>query len=148
ATADSSTLLQSRATARGVNARIARASSTDLPRMWSQTRRALRAELLTYLACARTRTGRAWPSWSAAAALLAGASSAAVALALGALLALALALGASSPPASALLAALLAAALLGAALLAASASGTLASASVLSVLSVSSAIQFLVLAAL
>src|SRR4051794_35629770 len=58
ATADSSSLLQSRATARGVKARIARASSTDLPRMWSQTRRALRAEVRTYLAWART-TGAA-----------------------------------------------------------------------------------------
>ena len=40
------------------DARIARASSTDLPRMWSQTRRALRADVRTYLACART-TGAA-----------------------------------------------------------------------------------------
>src|SRR6185503_6199590 len=56
AIADSSSLLQSRATARGVCARIARASCTDLPRMWSHTRRALRAEVRTYLACARTRT--------------------------------------------------------------------------------------------
>ena len=45
--------------ARGVSARIARASSTDLPRMWSQTRRALRAEVRTYLACARTSGARA-----------------------------------------------------------------------------------------
>src|SRR6185503_17852183 len=56
AIADSSTLLQSRATARGVCARIARASCTDLPRMWSHTRRALRAEVRTYLAWARTST--------------------------------------------------------------------------------------------
>ena len=58
AIADSSSLLQSRATARGVNARIARASGTDLPRMWSQTRRALRADERTYLAWARTTTRR------------------------------------------------------------------------------------------
>ena len=43
---------------RGAKARIARASSTDLPRMWSQTRRALRADVRTYLAWART-TGAA-----------------------------------------------------------------------------------------
>src|SRR5213595_8374 len=54
ATAESSSLLQSRAIARGVRARIARASSTDLPRMWSHTSRALRAEDRTYLAWART----------------------------------------------------------------------------------------------
>src|SRR5947209_14226216 len=58
AIADSSSLLQSRATARGVWARIARASITVLPRMWSQTSRALRAEERTYFAWART-TGAA-----------------------------------------------------------------------------------------
>src|SRR5436305_8191212 len=42
ATADSSSLLQSRATVRGVWERIARASSTVLPRMWSQPSLALR----------------------------------------------------------------------------------------------------------
>src|SRR5437588_11389481 len=55
--ADSSSLLQSRAAARGAKSRIARASSTDLPRMWSQTRRALRADERTYLAWARTTGG-------------------------------------------------------------------------------------------
>src|SRR5579875_2550547 len=60
ATADSSSLLQSRAIALGVTARIARASSTDLPRMWSHTSRALRALERTYFACART-TGAGSP---------------------------------------------------------------------------------------
>ncbi len=41
------------ATPRGVKARMARASATSLPRMWSQTSRALRAEVRTYLAWAR-----------------------------------------------------------------------------------------------
>src|SRR6202011_4551146 len=49
ATADSRSLLQSRATARGVRARIARASGTVFPRMLSHTRRALRGEVRTYL---------------------------------------------------------------------------------------------------
>src|SRR5436305_5087351 len=57
ATADSSNLLQSRAIARGVRARIARASSTLFPRMWSHTNRALRADERTYFACARTTGG-------------------------------------------------------------------------------------------
>src|SRR3954454_20033929 len=56
ATADSSSLLQALAAPRGVNARIARASLTSLPRMWSHTRRALRADVRTYLAWARTVT--------------------------------------------------------------------------------------------
>src|SRR3954468_18392219 len=56
ATADSSSLLQSRATERGVCARIARASCTALPRTWSATRRDLRAEDRTYLAVAPTTT--------------------------------------------------------------------------------------------
>src|SRR3954469_12521000 len=54
--ADSSSLLQALAAPRGVKARMARASATSLPRMWSQTRRALRAEVRTYLAWARTST--------------------------------------------------------------------------------------------
>ena len=48
ATADSSSFCQSSATPRGVCARIARASSTDLPRIWSPTSRALRADVRTY----------------------------------------------------------------------------------------------------
>ena len=46
----------SRAPRGGAEARMARASCTDLPRMWSHTRRALRAEVRTYLAWARTTT--------------------------------------------------------------------------------------------
>src|SRR5215207_3906410 len=56
ATADSSSFAQSFAAARGVKARMARASATSLPRMWSQTSRALRADVRTYLAWARTST--------------------------------------------------------------------------------------------
>src|SRR3954452_21827264 len=55
ATADSSSFSHGLAAPRGVNARIARASTTSLPRMWSHTSRALRADVRTYLACARTR---------------------------------------------------------------------------------------------
>src|SRR5687768_9779311 len=55
ATADSSSLSHGFAAARGVKARIERASATSLPRMWSQTRRALRAEVRTYFAFAWTR---------------------------------------------------------------------------------------------
>src|SRR3954469_2445016 len=54
--ADSSSLLQAFAAPRDVRARIARAWGTSLPRMWSQTSRALRAEVRTYLAWARTST--------------------------------------------------------------------------------------------
>src|SRR4051794_10623158 len=56
ATADSSSLLQASATARGWKARIERASATVLPRMPSHTRRDLRGEERTYLAWARTIT--------------------------------------------------------------------------------------------
>ena len=47
ATADSSSLSHGLAAARGVKARMARASATSLPRMWSHTSRALRAEVRT-----------------------------------------------------------------------------------------------------
>ena len=56
ATADSSSLRQSSATERGEKARIARASSTLLPLMWSVMSRALRGELRTNFAVARTVT--------------------------------------------------------------------------------------------
>jgi hypothetical protein len=49
--------------ARGVKARMARASSTDLPRMWSQTSRALRAEVRTYLAWAETFSPTGAAGW-------------------------------------------------------------------------------------
>jgi hypothetical protein len=54
ATADASTRSISRAAARGVNARTARASGTLRPRMCSATTRALRADVRTHLAWART----------------------------------------------------------------------------------------------
>src|SRR2546421_10879488 len=50
ATAERSTFSMRRAAARGVYSRVARASPTDLPRIWSRTSRAFRAE---------TRTNRA-----------------------------------------------------------------------------------------
>ena len=47
AIADSRSFSHGLAAPRGVKDRIARACSTSLPRMWSQTRRALRAEVRT-----------------------------------------------------------------------------------------------------
>ena len=52
ATAERSTFSISIAAARGVNARIVRASGTVRPRMWSSTIRALRADMRTHFACA------------------------------------------------------------------------------------------------
>jgi len=54
-TAERSTSSMSRETARGENVRIAVASATRLPRIFSSTTRALRADERTALAWARTR---------------------------------------------------------------------------------------------
>src|SRR5205823_7317369 len=52
ATAERSTFSIRRAAARGVNSSVARASPTDLPRIWSRTSRALRADTRTKRALA------------------------------------------------------------------------------------------------
>src|SRR4029079_2859531 len=57
ATAEASTRSISRAAARGVNASTVRASGTVRPRIRSSTSRALRADMRTHRACARTVIG-------------------------------------------------------------------------------------------
>src|SRR6267142_5349984 len=61
ATAERSTFSMRRAAARGVYSRVARASPTDLPRIWSRTRRAFRAETRTNRARALVITGLRLP---------------------------------------------------------------------------------------
>src|SRR6266446_5121879 len=56
-TADCSTFCSTPAASRDVKARTARASGTLRPRMCSATSRALRGDIRTYLACARTSLG-------------------------------------------------------------------------------------------
>src|SRR3954471_21268407 len=58
ATAERSTFSTSRAAARWVKASTVRASGTLRPRMWSATSRALRGDIRTHLATARTSV---WP---------------------------------------------------------------------------------------
>src|ERR1019366_476938 len=107
ATADSSSLLQSRATSRGVKARIARASCTDLPRMCPHTMRALRAWAATtrrrgaLAASFFARLGLAAGSaaFSATGSLVSAAFSAGAFFAAGAFLAAAFLAGAFSPSA-------------------------------------------------